>query len=266
MHEQNNTHKANKSLGQHFLNDESVCIKIVDQIPKDDSITSVVEIGPGPGVLTKHLYKRLASKLHLIEYDQRFVTLLKASYQKIEAKIFFADVLKFDFAQIEGSIAVVGNFPYNISSQILFKALEHKEKIPVVIGMFQKEMAQRVAAKHGNKTYGILSVLIQAFYDVTYLFDVPPTVFSPPPKVMSGVIKLVYFPNKFSIDDHKILVTLVKLAFNQRRKTMRNSLKSMIIQYKIADDVLFDKRPEQLSVSELIDLANHFAKHKSSAL
>ena len=262
MHQANNSYKANKSLGQHFLNDESVCTRIVDQIPEIDNSTQVIEIGPGPGVLTKYLFQKIPNDLHLIEYDKRFVEVLSKHYPTLSNQIYEADVLRFDFNSIDGNCILVGNFPYNISSQILFKALDYKEKIPMVIGMFQKEMAQRVAAKHGNKSYGILSILIQAFYNVTYLFDVPPTVFSPPPKVMSGVIKLEFQSNKFAILEHKVFVTMVKLAFNQRRKTMRNSLKSMIMQYQIDDAAIFDKRPEQLSVLELVELANYFVEHK----
>jgi len=262
MHEANHSYKANKSLGQHFLNDETVCTRIVSQIPEVDTCTQIIEIGPGPGVLTKYLFQKYPLNLHLIEYDKRFVEMLGKHYPSISHQIYEADVLRFNFNSIAENCILVGNFPYNISSQILFKALEYKEKIPVIIGMFQKEMAQRVAAKHGNKSYGILSVLIQAFYNVTYLFDVPPTVFSPPPKVMSGVIKLEYQADKFYIADHKAFVILVKLAFNQRRKTMRNSLKSMILQYGIEDAAIFDKRPEQLSVIELVELANYFVQHK----
>ena len=262
MHEANKSYKANKSLGQHFLNDTTVCTRIIEKIPDECNFDNVVEVGPGPGVLTKFLFDSYATKLHLIEFDNRFVTLLKNTYPSIANKIYAEDILKFDFNRLEGMSIIVGNFPYNISSQILFKALEYKEKVPMLIGMFQKEMAQRVAAKHGNKSYGILSILIQAFYDVTYLFDVSPTVFSPPPKVMSGVIQIVYHPNKYSITDHKIFVSLVKLAFNQRRKTMRNSLKSMIQQYQLEDNIIFDKRPEQLSVEELINLSNFFIANK----
>ena len=250
-----------KSLGQHWLYDEDSLLAMCSaaELSSDDQ---VVEIGPGPGILTKFLYQKYSKQLHLIEYDARFVQLLKTSYPVIQDKIYQADVLKFDFNQIDGNLIIVGNFPYNISSQILFKALDYKEKVPCLIGMFQKEMAQRVAANHGNKTYGILSILIQAFYDVNYLFDVPPSVFSPPPKVMSGVIQLNYHPNKFDISDHKLFVVLVKLAFNQRRKTMRNSLKSLIQQYHIEDQAIFDKRPEQLSVAELVTLSNYFSANK----
>jgi 16S rRNA (adenine1518-N6/adenine1519-N6)-dimethyltransferase len=239
-------------------------VRLIEEIDDKIDFDQIVEIGPGPGVLTKHLYKTYKNKLHLIEYDQRFVGLLKDTYSDISEQIHQADVLRFDFNKIEGKLIIAGNFPYNISSQILFKAIEYKEKVSFIIGMFQKEMAQRVAAKHGNKSYGILSILMQAFYNVTYLFDVPPTVFSPPPKVMSGIIKLEYAPNKFQILDHKVFVMMVKLAFNQRRKTMRNSLKSMINDYKISDEIIFDKRPEQLSVGELVDLANHFVTNKKS--
>lgn len=249
---------ANKSLGQHFLKDEDVCVNIAQASLDMNLFSRVVEVGPGKGILTKHLYKYYANNLSLIEYDTRFIGMLKDDFPLIKDQIFNDDILRFDFTKIEGTLALIGNFPYNISSQILFKALESKEKIPLVIGMFQKEMAARVAAAHGNKSYGVLSVLIQAFYDVEYLFDVPPEVFSPPPKVMSGVIKLILKKENYQIVNHQVFRQVVKAAFNQRRKTMRNSLKSLIVEYKIPDQKLFDQRPEQLSVNELIDLANHF--------
>ena len=249
---------ANKSLGQHFLKDESVCERIAEASRNIDSFQNVVEVGPGKGILTKQLYAIYPETLHLVEYDSRFIDLLKTEYPLLKERVFQDDILRFDFNQIKGKIALIGNFPYNISSQILFKALEHKEQIPLIIGMFQKEMAQRVSAIHGNKSYGVLSVLIQAFYKVEYLFDVSPEVFSPPPKVMSGVIKLELKNEASNIINHQVFRQVVKMAFNQRRKTMRNSLKSMINEYKIPDMEIFDQRPEQLSVSELIDLSNHF--------
>ncbi len=256
---------ANKSLGQHFLKDEEVCVKIAEASIGVGLFNKVVEVGPGKGILTKHLYERYAAQLSLIEYDTRFIGMLQDNFPLIKDQIFNDDILRFDFNKIEGTLALIGNFPYNISSQILFKALESKEKIPVVIGMFQKEMAARVAAAHGNKSYGVLSVLIQAFYDVEYLFDVPPEVFSPPPKVMSGVIKLILKKENYQIVNHQVFRQVVKAAFNQRRKTMRNSLKSLIVEYKIPDQKLFDQRPEQLSVNELIDLANHFNTYIAAA-
>lgn len=255
---------ANKSLGQHFLRDEEVCVKIAEASMRVGLFNKVVEVGPGKGILTKHLYEYYADNLSLIEYDTRFINLLKEEFPRLKDRVYNDDILRFDFTSIEGNLALIGNFPYNISSQILFKALEYKEKIPVIIGMFQKEMAERVAAVHGNKSYGVLSVLIQAFYEVEYLFDVPPEVFSPPPKVMSGVIKLILKTKNHQIINHQVFRQVVKTAFNQRRKTMRNSLKSFILQGNIPDQKLFDKRPEQLSVSELIDLANYFNTYIST--
>ena len=255
---------ANKSLGQHFLKDEEVCVKIAQASREINLFNQVVEVGPGKGILTKYLYEIYTKNLFLIEYDTRFINLLKENFPLISEQIYNDDILRFDFTKIEGNLALIGNFPYNISSQILFKALEFKEKIPVVIGMFQKEMAERVAAIHGNKSYGVLSVLIQAFYEVEYLFDVPPQVFSPPPKVMSGVIKLMIKKENHQIINHQVFRQVVKTAFNQRRKTMRNSLKSFIVDFKIPDQKLFDQRPEQLSVNELIDLANHFNTYIST--
>ena len=249
---------ANKSLGQHFLKDDTICLQIAEASQNVVPFDHILEVGPGKGILTKQLYDLYPNQLYLIEYDARFIGLLKSEYPLLIEKVFQDDILRFDMSQIQGEIALIGNFPYNISSQILFKALEKKEKIPLIIGMFQKEMAQRVAAIHGNKSYGVLSVLIQAFYDVEYLFDVSPEVFVPPPKVMSGVIRLILKKSNSLIVNHQVFRQVVKMAFNQRRKTMRNSLKSLINEYKIPDMKIFDQRPEQLSVNELIDLSNHF--------
>lgn len=258
MHTQNKIFRANKSLGQHFLNDENVCVQLVDAVAELGPFDAVIEVGPGPGVLTKYLYQQYKTLLHLVEYDARFTEMLKTNYPTIAHQIHQADFLRFKLDSIPGKKLIIGNFPYNISSQIIFKALDYKEEVACIAGMFQKEMAQRIAAKHNNKSYGIMSVLAQAFYEVTYLFDVSPNVFSPPPKVMSGIIKMTYAPHSFPISNYKLFTTMVKLAFNQRRKTMRNSLKSLIVQYQVNDDARFDKRPEQLSIEALAELSNYF--------
>lgn len=247
--------KAKKFLGQHFLNDLTIAEKIADSL-QDSAFDMVLEIGPGMGVLTQFLLKK-HNDLHVVEIDRESVTYLQSHFPILEGKIHATDFLKMDLStEFEGkTLAIIGNFPYNISSQILFKVLENKELVPEFSGMFQKEVAQRIAAKPGSKTYGILSVLTQAFYEVEYLFTVPPHVFIPPPKVDSGVIRMKRKVN-FSLPiDEKLYREVVKTAFNQRRKTLRNSLKSYNLSDKLKEDVIFAKRPEQLSFSEFIYLS-----------
>ncbi len=247
--------KAKKFLGQHFLNDLTIAEKIADSL-QDSAFDMVLEIGPGMGVLTQFLLKK-HTDIHVVEIDRESVTYLQSHFPKLEGKIHATDFLKMDLStEFEGkTLPIIGNFPYNISSQILFKVLENKELVPEFSGMFQKEVAQRIAAKPGSKTYGILSVLTQAFYEVEYLFTVPPHVFIPPPKVDSGVIRMKRKVN-FSLPiDEKLYREVVKTAFNQRRKTLRNSLKSYNLSDKIKEDVIFAKRPEQLSFSEFIYLS-----------
>lgn len=247
--------KAKKFLGQHFLNDLTIAEKIADSL-QDSAFDMVLEIGPGMGVLTQFLLKK-HTDIHVVEIDRESVTYLQSHFPKLEGKIHATDFLKMDLlTEFEGkTLAIIGNFPYNISSQILFKVLENKELVPEFSGMFQKEVAQRIAAKPGSKTYGILSVLTQAFYEVEYLFTVPPHVFIPPPKVDSGVIRMKRKVN-FSLPiDEKLYREVVKTAFNQRRKTLRNSLKSYNLSDKLKEDVIFAKRPEQLSYSEFIYLS-----------
>lgn len=247
--------KAKKFLGQHFLNDLTIAEKIADSL-QDTAFDIVLEIGPGMGVLTQFLLKK-HTDLHVVEIDRESVSYLQSHFPTLEGKIHATDFLKMDLSiEFEGkTLAIIGNFPYNISSQILFKVLENKELVSEFSGMFQKEVAQRIAAKPGSKTYGILSVLTQAFYEVEYLFTVPPHVFIPPPKVDSGVIRM-----KRKIDfslpiDEKLFREVVKTAFNQRRKTLRNSLKSYNLSDKLKEDVIFAQRPEQLSYSEFIYLS-----------
>ena len=246
--------KAKKHLGQHFLNDENIAKKIADTLTLKNYET-VLEIGPGMGVLTKYLLQKRLNT-YVIEIDSESVEYLKGHYLQLHGKIIEKDFLKYDISEDldDSSFAVIGNFPYNISSQIVFKTLEYRDQIPEFSGMFQKEVAERICATHGNKTYGILSVLAQAFYDTEYLFTVSETVFTPPPKVKSGVMRMIRKENFTLPCDEKLLFRVVKSAFQQRRKTMRNSLKSFIKNddTKIMD--IFSKRPEQLSVQEFIDL------------
>lgn len=248
------TIRAKKHLGQHFLKDEAIAEKIGNTLSLE-GYNNVLEIGPGMGVLTKYLIKKDIEVIAM-DLDSESIAYLGKSYPNKNLKIIEGDFLKFDISQLFGAeqFAITGNFPYNISTQIVFKMLEWKEQIPEFTGMFQKEVAQRICAKEGSKTYGILSVLAQAFYDAEYLFTVPPSVFNPPPKVDSGVLSLKR-KEDFSIPcSEKMLYKVVKTAFQQRRKTLRNSLKSFNISDKIKEDSIFGQRPEQLSVSQFISL------------
>jgi 16S rRNA (adenine1518-N6/adenine1519-N6)-dimethyltransferase len=246
--------KAKKHLGQHFLTDESIAQKIADSISLEN-YSKVLEIGPGMGVLTKYLLEK-PTDTFVIEIDTESVEYLGNNYPKLEGKIISKDFLKYNLNEVFNGepFAIIGNFPYNISTQIVFKTLEMRSQVPEFAGMFQKEVAQRICEKKGSKVYGILSVLAQAFYEAEYLFTVPPDVFDPPPKVDSGVLRLKRKENFTLPCDEKLFFTVVKLAFNQRRKTMRNSLKSMIHSDVLKEDSIFDLRPEQLSVEQFIEL------------
>lgn len=243
--------KAKKHLGQHFLLDEQIAQKIVNSLSWS-SYENVLEIGPGMGVLTKYLIqdKKLTS---VVEIDRDSVIYLAKKYPELE--VYQEDFLKMNLPEVfHGQpFAVLGNFPYNISTQIVFKILENKSQIPEMVGMFQKEVAERISAKEGSKIYGILSVLTQAFYEVDYLFTVEETVFSPPPKVKSGVIRMKRLESEIKLDE-KLFFNLVKTAFNQRRKTLRNALKSLPISDYILDEKILNLRAEQLSVQDFIDL------------
>lgn len=240
-----------KSLGQHFLKDDNVCRKIVDAL-SEDQFCRLVEVGPGGGALTKHLLAIDNIDFKAVELDDEKVQYLQKIFPAIQNKIIHKSFLDID-APFEGDFTVIGNFPYNISSQILFKVLDWKLQVPVVIGMFQKEVAQRVASKPGTKAYGILSVLVQAFYDVEYLFDVHPDCFNPPPKVMSGVIRLRRKTHPVTVASEKKFFLLVKTAFNQRRKMLRNGLKSLFDE-QFLQDVIFTKRAEQLCIEDFAAL------------
>jgi 16S rRNA (adenine1518-N6/adenine1519-N6)-dimethyltransferase len=246
--------RAKKHLGQHFLKDEVVAEKIANTLNLD-GYSKVLEIGPGTGVLTKYLLEK-DIELVAMDVDRDSISYLEANYLNKNLQLLEADFLKYDLSDVfgENEFAVTGNFPYNISTQIVFKTLENKEKIPEFTGMFQKEVALRICAKEGSKTYGILSVLAQAFYEAEYLFTVPPTVFNPPPKVESGVLRLTRKADFSLACDEKMLYKVVKTAFQQRRKTMRNSLKSFNLSDKIKEDTIFGQRPEQLSVAQFVAL------------
>lgn len=256
--------RAKKHLGQHFLNDLNVAQKIIESLSWQ-GYEQVLEIGPGMGVLTQFLIEK-NQNIQVVEIDEESVQFLNKKYNLTQErlKIYSEDFLKMNLsANFNAPLAILGNFPYNISSQILFKILENKNIVPEMVGMFQKEVAERVVATHGSKTYGILSVLVQAYYDVEYLFTVDEHVFSPPPKVKSAVIRLTRNDTRFEILNEKYFFTLVKTAFNQRRKTLRNALKSLnySVDFKISE--VLNLRAEQLSVADFIDLSNVFASSDS---
>ncbi len=248
--------KAKKHLGQHFLKDENIAKKIADTLSLIGYKT-ILEIGPGMGILTKYLLDKKDITTYVIEIDSESVEFLKANFLNLGPRIINKDFLKYDLNEVFGNtpFAVIGNFPYNISTQIVFKTLELRDQIPEFSGMFQKEVAQRICQKEGSKVYGILSVLTQAFYKAEYLFTVSPNVFSPPPKVDSGVLRLTRKENYKLPCDEKLFFKVVKTAFQQRRKTLRNSLKTFNLSDNLREDVIFGKRPEQLSVKEFINLS-----------
>ncbi len=246
--------RAKKHLGQHFLKDETVAKAIADTLI-GTNYKKVLEIGPGMGVLTKYLLEK-DYETFVIEIDRDSVAFLEENYKKLDEHIIAKDFLKYNLNEVFNNeqFAIIGNFPYNISTQIVFKTLEMRHQIPEFSGMFQKEVAQRICEKKGSKVYGILSVLTQAFYEAEYLFTVDEHVFDPPPKVKSGVLRLTRKENYILDCNEKLFFQVVKLAFNQRRKTMRNSLKSMIKTDLLKEEAIFDLRPEQLSFDQFITL------------
>ncbi len=250
--------RAKKSLGQHFLHDQEIAKRIAESVIATESVatskTPVLEIGPGTGVLSYYLWQRPELEVKMIELDRESAAYLRKNYPERTAN---GQLIEGDFLHLPLSaffsnpFAIAGNFPYNISSQILFKAFENKDIVTQVTGMFQKEVAQRIAAKPCNKDYGILSVLLQAYYDIEYLFTVPPEAFTPPPKVQSGVIRLIRNKRTSLPFPDKTLVTVVKTAFNQRRKTLRNALKSLMPDLS---ECYASLRAEQLSVEDFVDM------------
>lgn len=246
-----------KNLGQHFLKDEAIARKISDTLT-GIGYNSVLEIGPGMGVLTKYLLERSFKDFHVIEIDNESVHFLNENFPELK-NIITGDFLSIDLDEFfNDKMAIIGNFPYNISTQILFKVLKYKEKVVEISGMLQKEVAERICAGPGSKTYGILSVLLQAYYTTEYLFTVPEHVFSPPPKVKSGVIRLTRNNTKHLDCDEKLFMRVVKACFNQRRKTLRNSVRAAF-ELKRDDYHEFGLRPEQLSVNHFIELTNWIA-------
>lgn len=250
--------KAKKSYGQHFLKEDSIAVRIADSLQLAGKTGLVLEIGPGTGMLTRQLLAhRDQYTLYAVEADRDMVAYLKEHYPELQDRLILQDFLDFDPAAVFGDkpFCLIGNFPYNISTQILFKLLDFRRQIPELIGMFQKEVADRVVAPPGSKVYGITSVLLQAFYRTEYLFSVEPGSFNPPPKVRSAVIRLTRKEN-FELDcDEKRFRQIVKTAFNQRRKMLRNTLKPFFSPEMLMNDPYFEKRPERLSWEEYVQLA-----------
>jgi len=253
--------KAKKHLGQHFLKDQNIAHKIIDSLSLDTK--NLLEIGPGTGILTQILIKSKFQNYFVIEIDRESIDYLQIQFPKFSNRIIQGDFLKFKLDDLfTENFSVIGNFPYNISSQILFKVLEHRTQVNEVVGMFQKEVAERIASPPGNKKYGILSVLIQAFYSIEYLFTVNESVFIPPPNVKSAVIRLRRNEVKDLGCNENLFFAVVKAGFNQRRKTLRNALKQF--QFKEGNQLadLFSKRAEQLNVGDFILLTNGIIQNK----
>lgn len=244
--------KAKKHLGQHFLTDENIAKKIVEGL-SFSGYSYALEVGPGTGVLTKYLLEK-PIETFVAEIDTESIAYLKIHYPKLQEQHFTGDFLKINLSDVfNGEVAVIGNFPYNISSQILFKIIDHYQQIPEMVGMFQKEVAERTAAVPRTKDYGILSVLVQAYYDVKYLFTVHENVFNPPPKVKSGVIRMTR-NKKEGLEGNEVLFKqIVKTGFNQRRKKLSNALKPLNIPESIKNHLFMDKRAEELSVEDFIN-------------
>lgn len=269
--------RAKKALGQHFLTDQNIAKSIVDALQdaaqgSENSVMDVLEIGPGMGVLSQYLLERQDVNLKMIEIDTESVEYLEKHFQKAKGRVIYGDFLKLDIDNLfHGEFNVIGNFPYNISSQIFFRILDYRNRIPQTVCMIQKEVAERIAEKPGTKTYGILSVLLQAWYDIEYLFTVGSGAFAPPPKVQSAVIRLTR-NNRNKLDcDEAAFKNIVKTSFGQRRKTLRNSLKPVITAKaeregwdaeklsSFVSNPVFELRPERLSVDEFVSLTNLLA-------
>ena len=256
--------KPKKHLGQHFLIDLSIAARIAEGVTGHAGVTQVLEIGPGMGVVTDFLMKGNL-EIHLIEIDRESIAYLHQKYPELKDRILEGDFLKFDLgAAFPAPIAIAGNFPYNISSQIFFKVLEHKNQVTEVVCMLQKEVARRIASPTGSKEYGILSVLLQAWYDIEYLFSVPPGVFNPPPKVNSGVIRLTRNQVQKLDCNEKLFQQVVKGGFGNRRKTLRNSLKSFQLTEEFKSNPILDKRAEQLDVADFVFLTQQIEKGRGA--
>lgn len=258
--------KAKKSYGQHFLINEPVAQRIADGLTMTDTVKNVLEIGPGKGVLTKYLLRKDIN-LKVVEADRDMVAYLEEHFPELHGRIIFLDFLKLNMYKVfDGEpFLLIGNYPYNISSQIIFKMLKARDLIPEMVGMFQKEVSDRIIAPHGNKTYGILSVLTQAYYAGRTIVKVQPGSFNPPPKVQSSVIHLVRKPEQELPCSERMLRIVVKQGFSQRRKMLRNTLKSLADEQVIADNEVFTKRPEQLSLQEFYELTSLIEKNNDES-
>ena len=249
--------KPKKHLGQHFLKDLNIAKKIVDSLTGHRNYEQILEIGPGMGVLTDFLLSTHKDNLHLLDIDHESIVYLHEKYPDIQERIIEGDFLKMDLGSVfKGDFAIIGNFPYNISSQIFFKILDHRNQVVEIVCMLQKEVAERIASGPGNKQYGILSVLLQAHYDIEYLFVVEPGVFKPPPKVKSAVIRLKRNDKESLGCDETVFRKLVKQGFQNRRKTLRNALKALNLPDEVTAVSLLDKRAEQLSVEDFVELTH----------
>jgi len=258
-----NTVRPKKHLGQHFLADPNIARNIVGALQLPDDVRQVLEIGPGMGVLTQYLLQNPAYETSVVEIDTESVAYLKVHYPALADRIYATDFLKQSLSTMfpDQPLAIIGNFPYNISSQIFFAVLNNRQQVREVVGMIQKEVAQRLAEPPGSKTYGILSVLLQAFYKIEYLFTVPPHVFVPPPKVESAVVRLTRNDVEQLDCDEKLFFRVVKQAFQTRRKTLRNALKPFGMPAEATTDAIFEKRAEQLGVAEFVKLTQHVGQH-----
>ncbi|WP_460555552.1 16S rRNA (adenine(1518)-N(6)/adenine(1519)-N(6))-dimethyltransferase RsmA [Hymenobacter daeguensis] len=258
-----NTVRPKKHLGQHFLADPNIARNIVGALQLPDEVRQVLEIGPGMGVLTQYLLQNPAYQTSVVEIDTESVAYLKQHYPALENRIYATDFLKQNLAELFPGqpLAIIGNFPYNISSQIFFAVLNNRQQVREVVGMIQKEVAQRLAEPPGSKTYGILSVLLQAFYQIDYLFTVPPHVFNPPPKVESAVVRLTRNDVEQLDCDEKLFFRVVKQAFQTRRKTLRNALKPFGMPAEATTDAIFERRAETLSVADFVRLTQHVGQH-----
>src|ERR1700761_8111225 len=255
--------RAKKHLGQHFLTDKNIAAKIVGSLRPEKGYSQVLEVGPGMGILSDFLLQQEGLQVSLVDIDTESYDFLKKKYPQLGSRLLNADFLEMDFAAIfNGPLGMIGNFPYNISSQILFKVLDHRQQVVEVVGMFQKEVAERCSSKPGSKEYGILSVFLQAYYKVEYLFTVKAGVFNPPPKVLSAVIRLTR-NDKAQLDcDEKLFWQIVKAGFNQRRKTLRNALSSLINKEKMTDATTQNRPAEGLRVEDFVNLTNKIAENR----
>ncbi len=255
--------RAKKHLGQHFLTDKNIAAKIVDSLKPAGRYNHVLEVGPGMGILSDFLLQKPEYEVSLIDIDEESYQYLQKKYPQLGSRLINADFLEMDFNVVtDKPFAIIGNFPYNISSQILFKVLDNRQQVIEVVGMFQKEVAERCASKPGSKEYGILSVFLQAYYKVEYLFTVKAGVFNPPPKVLSAVIRLTRNEAANLDCDEKLFWQIVKAGFNQRRKTLRNAISSLINKEKMTNDPILDLRAERLSVDDFVKLTNDVAANR----